>query len=110
MFIALLPERYPTGHEQMGIRPVIVIARPFPTRFPTVIAVPLTSKVHGWQAINPALCPMIMPGDNGLTTPSAALLDHLQSIDEERLERRLGGLTDAELAQILKGLRSLLGF
>ena len=48
-------------------------------------------------------------GANGLTRPAYALVDQLRSIDKQRIRRRYGQESEAELAAINAGLRLYLG-
>lgn len=108
IYLASLPQRVPPGHEQHGIRPVVVIARPNGSRFPMVVAVPLTSQRGPWQEAAPHLYPVLPVGSGGLTLDSVALLDHVQGIDERRLQRRMGALADEVFQPIHEGLRRIL--
>lgn len=95
------------GHEQPGTRPCLVVSDPVVNasqRFPLLAVVPIT----GTPAPG-ALYPPLAPGAHGLTKPSYALLDQLRSIDKERIRRRYGQVSDAELAAIDAGLRLYLG-
>jgi mRNA-degrading endonuclease toxin of MazEF toxin-antitoxin module len=43
-----LPSHDPSGHEQEGVRPAIVVGVPQGlVRYPVVVAVPLTTTAHG---------------------------------------------------------------
>lgn len=108
IYLASVPQRVPPGHEQHGLRPVVVIARPNGSRFPMVVAVPLTSQHGAWQAATPQLYPVIEAGKGGLTLDSVALLDHVQGIDERRLQRRMGALSGDAFQPIWEGLRQML--
>jgi mRNA interferase MazF len=95
------------GHEQRGTRPCLVVSDPAVNssqRFPLLAVVPIT----GTPAPG-ALYPPLAPGANGLTKPSYALVDQLRSIDKQRIRRRYGQVSEAELAAIDAGLRLYLG-
>jgi mRNA interferase MazF len=95
------------GHEQLGTRPCIIVSDPAVNasqRFPLIAVVPIT----GTEAPG-ALYPPLLPGSSGLTKPSYALVDQLRSIDKQRIRRRYGQLTEAELVAIDAGLRLYLG-
>ena len=109
VYVALLPTRVPPGHEQHGHRPVVVVGRPEPARFPMVIAIPLSSRVGAWQPANPGLYPILAVGSGGLVRESVALIDHVQGVDERRLVSWLGALTLAEQQPLADGLRLVLG-
>jgi mRNA interferase MazF len=95
------------GHEQRGTRPCLVVSDPAVNssqRFPLLAVVPIT----GTSAPG-ALYPPLAPGANGLTKPSYALVDHLRSIDKQRIRRCYGKVSEAELVAIDAGLRLYLG-
>ena len=95
------------GHEQRGTRPCLVVSDPAVNssqRFPLLAVVPIT----GTPAPG-AIYPPLAPGGNGLTKPSYALVDHLRSIDKQRIRRCYGQVSEAELASIDAGLRLYLG-
>ena len=79
------------GHEQQGTRPCVVV--------------PLTgTPAQG------ALYPSLAAGaSSGLTKPSTALVDQLRSIDKQRIRRRYGCVSTAELEAIDSGLCLYLG-
>jgi mRNA interferase MazF len=49
------------------------------------------------------------PG-NGLQLPSQAMIDHVQSVRVQRIEREIGRLADADLAAITRAVAVYLGF
>jgi mRNA interferase MazF len=94
-------------HGQRGTRPCLVVSDPAVNssqRFPLLAVVPIT----GTPAPG-AIYPPLAPGANGLTKPSYALVDQLRSIDKQRIRRRYGQVSEAELAAIDEGLRLYLG-
>jgi len=78
------------GHEQKGTRPCVVV------------------PVTGTPAQG-ALYPDLAPGASGLTKPSTALVDQVRSIDKQRIRRRYGQVSAAELEAIDRGLCLYLG-
>ena len=78
------------GHEQNGTRPCVVV------------------PVTGTPAQG-ALYPDLAPGASGLTKPSTALVDQVRSIDKQRIRRRYGQVSAAELEAIDRGLCLYLG-
>lgn len=78
------------GHEQQGTRPCVVV------------------PVTGTPAQG-ALYPDLAPGASGLTKPSTALVDQVRSIDKQRIRRRYGQVSAAELEAIDRGLCLYLG-
>ena len=78
------------GHEQQGTRPCVVV--------------PVTgTPAQGAQY------PDLAPGASGLTKPSTALVDQVRSIDKQRIRRRYGQVSAAELEAIDRGLCLYLG-
>ncbi len=95
------------GHEQRRTRPCLVVSDPAVNesqRFPLLAVAPIT----GTPAPG-ALYPPLTPGTHGLTKPSYALVDQLRSIDKQRIRRRYGQVSQAELSAIDGGLRLYLG-
>jgi len=95
------------GHGQRGTRPCLVVSDPAVNasqRFPLLAVVPIS----GTPAPG-ALYPPLAPGANGLTKLSYALVEQLRSIDKQRIRRRYGQVSEAELAAIDAGLRLYLG-
>jgi mRNA interferase MazF len=95
------------GHEQQGTRPCVVVSDPAVNsnqRFPLIAVIPIT----GTPAPG-ALYPMLEPGNSGLSKPSTALVDQVRSIDKQRIRRRYGRVSAAELAAIDNGLLLYLG-
>jgi len=95
------------GHEQQGTRPCVIVSDATVNsnqRFPLIAVVPITgTPAQG------ALYPALAPGRSGLTKPSTALVDQLRSIDKQRIRRRYGQISAAELQAIDAGLCLYLG-
>jgi len=95
------------GHEQQGTRPCVVVSDEAVNsnqRFPLIAVVPVTgTPAQG------ALYPDLAPEASGLTKPSTALVDQVRSIDKQRIRRRYGQVSAAELEAINKGLCLYLG-
>ena len=72
--------------------------------FPLIAIVPVT----GTPAPG-ALYPTLAPGSSGLSKPSTALVDQVRSIDKQRIRRRYGRVSAAELEAIDSGLCLYLG-
>ena len=95
------------GHEQAGARPAVIVqARQFENQLPTVLIVPLTSQLMaqsfpGTLVIQPDL-------QNGLTMISVVLAFQLRAIDKRRLKRKIGRLSDSDLAQLHQQVKTLL--
>jgi len=90
------------GHEQGGRRPVVVVSSDELHSLPIsmTIVVPLTGHDRGLVTQ-----PRISNANSGLGRASFARPEDVRSIDSTRLERRLGRVSAAELAEIRKVLR-----
>ena len=59
----------------------------------------------------PTLRVTVQPASgNGLQLPSQAMIDHVQSVRVQRIEREIGRLADADFAAIMRALSVYLGF
>jgi len=112
VIIVRLPVHRPTGHEQEGHRPAVVVGLPDrlgAPRFPVLVAVPVTPyRRQPWVESAPELYPMLQAGSGGLPQASVALLDQIRSLDSTRVLRWLGRLTDVESMPIREALRHML--
>lgn len=73
-----------------------------------IVAVPLTSQRGSWQVSASDLYPVLLAGAGGLVVDSVALLDHVQGVDERRLQRRMGKLSPEVFHAVKIGLRQML--
>jgi len=94
--VAKFPEHRPSGREQQGLRPALVMG--FPERlglprFPVILLAPLTTD-HGqvWALQSPRLYPNLAAGLGGLPSASIVLLDQTRFLSAERISRWLGAL------------------
>jgi mRNA interferase MazF len=95
------------GSEQKGYRPVVIVSGDVVnTHLQIVIACPLTSKIKNYKG-NIVLQPT---EQNGLQKPSEILIFHIRSISKDRLVRRIGNITSAELSTLKKGLEDILRY
>ncbi len=86
------------GSEQAGTRPVLVFQNDLINRFTTtVLAIPLTTNLR--RATLPS-CIQISKGEGGLTTDSVALCHQLRVLDQTRLQRRLGVVSQETVSAI----------
>jgi len=95
------------GHEQRGTRPCIVVSDPEAVndqRYPLVAIVPVTGTSG-----EGALYPQLDPGPSGLSKTSYALVDHLRSVDKQRVRRVYGRISPREQDAVDEGLRLFLG-
>ncbi len=110
--LARFPEHLPSGHEQHGLRPALVVGLPDllgQPRFPVVLLIPLTTdRRQAWASRSPRLYPTLPAGAGGLPIDSLALLDQTRSLDWERVARYLGTLPAEAYRPIRDGLRALL--
>jgi mRNA interferase MazF len=112
VILARFAVRNPTGHEQEGLRPAVVVGIPADLgqpRYWLVLVVPLTSQQgQPWASAAPLLYPALPVGAGGLATASIALLDQLCSLDGQRVTDWYGSLGAGEYAPILAGLTQML--
>lgn len=99
----------PSGHEQEGTRPVVVVGAPRPPlRYPVLLVVPLTTQEGSWAEANPVVYPTLRGGEAGLSARSVALCDQLRSCDARRVRGYLGTLDGAAYAEVVRGVRQVL--
>ena len=93
------------GHEQGGRRPVIVVSSNGLHALPInmIIVVPLTGRDRGLVTQ-----PRISTESSGLNRVSFARPEDMRAIDATRLQRRLGRVSTAELAELRKVMRYFL--
>jgi mRNA interferase MazF len=112
ILLVRLPVHAPPGHEQQGLRPVLLLAEPERAgtpRFEVVFGAPLTSHIDAWTKIDPNLYLVLPKGTGGLTRDSAVLIEHARGIDATRVVRRLGKLTYDEYVPIRRVVRKMFG-
>jgi mRNA interferase MazF len=98
------------GHEQSGLRPVLVVSDDaFNAGLAgLVMTVPLTSKVAKSKNIPAHI--RVDPPEGGLKTASVLLCDQLRTISKDRLGKSAWGAVSAlTLGEVEKTLRVLLG-
>jgi mRNA interferase MazF len=96
------------GHEQVGLRPALVVQDDLPGETLSVIMiVPFTSNLKA-QRFPHTL--MIQPSrQNGLTVPSVLLVFQLRAIDKQRVRKRIGQLENDLMSKVGDEMRNLLG-
>lgn len=102
IWIADMPDG--VGHEQKGIRPMLVMAH----ANELTLAVPLTTNLA--RLTLDYTCEVSPSKESGLDQPSVALVFQLRSLDDERFKKKLGFLTKEErqpIDELLKGLLKL---
>jgi mRNA interferase MazF len=94
------------GSEQRGQRPAVILQNNKGNEFsPTVIIAPITSKDKG---VLPVQVKLEFWNESGLTKPSIVLLNHITTVDKERLERFVGTLSPYDMGNIDKSLKESL--
>jgi mRNA interferase MazF len=95
------------GSEQEGFSPVVIISGNMLNQYlPVVIICPLTFKVKGYKG------DVILEPDskNGLSEKSEIVIFQIHSVSKERLVRKIGSMTDAQLTEIKHGLDDILRY
>lgn len=107
------PIHIPSGREQQGQRPAVIVALPSDTRaarFSLVVVVPTTAQTGEWVTQNPTLYPRLQAGVAGIRRDSIVLLDQIRALDVRRVLRYRGNLTPEQYQPIEHGLRTMLRF
>lgn len=95
------------GSEQSGFRPLVIISgNMLNEHLKVVITCPLTTRIKNYKG-NVVLAPNEF---NKLTQPSEILLFHIRSVSKERLVRKIGNVTEEELATLKQGLDDILRY
>jgi mRNA interferase MazF len=82
------------------IRPIVVMTRGSVIRYlHSVVVAPITSTVRGIPS------EVLLTVEDGLLHASAANFDNVQLVSRSRLIRRVGVLSDANLAEACRALR-----
>ena len=99
----------PTGHEQGGIRPAIVVSSATHCAFPIGIAlvVPLTTRDRGL-----AHHVLISSDSSGLRSPSWARTEEITAVSTGRFTRSapIGRASEDEIAELREWLREMVAF
>lgn len=94
----------PRGHEQTGLRPVLVLSHDvFNERSGTVIAVAITSQP---QKAGFPLTLELKTSD--LPKQSWAKISQIRTLSTERLGELIGKLSPEELTQVIEGLNEII--
>ena len=109
---AKFPTQNPSGREQEGYRPAIVVGIPSrlgKLRFPLVLVIPMTTdRGQEWADINPNLYVRFSAGVANLKSPSIALLDQVRAIDVSRIVAYRGSLTPQQYEAIAESLQKIM--
>ena len=96
------------GAEQQGDRPVIILQNDTGNvNSPTVIVAPLTTK-GSKKNHTPVHCDIFE--NEWLDEPSTVLLEQVKTIDKERLRKKVGVLSEAQMKKVDQRLLISLGF
>lgn len=94
------------GHEQAGLRPVLILQNDlFNEHLNTVLVVPLTTNLRTKDFISTYL---LEKGEANLKKESILLVHQLRCIDKSRLQKKVGRINLKELPQIKLRLSLLL--
>lgn len=95
------------GSEQQGFRPVVIISGNLMNQYlQVVIACPLTTKIKNYKG-NIVLEPN---ETNGLSEKSEIMIFHVRSISKDRLEKKIGSITENQLGELKQGLNDILRY
>ena len=95
------------GSEQAGFQPVVIISGNLLTTYAAVIIVcPLTSKIKNYHG-NVILRPN---KTNGLKLKSEILTFHIRSISKDRMNEKIGVITDGEFQKLKTCLEDILRY
>jgi mRNA interferase MazF len=95
------------GSEQRGLRPVVIISgNVLNDHMQIIIACPLSSNIKNYKG-NLVLKP---DTTNGLSSKSEVLTFHIRSISKERLEKKIGKITETQLEELKLGLGDILRY
>lgn len=95
------------GSEQRGIRPVVIISgNAMNDNLNIAIICPLSSKIKHYAG-----CVVLQKdGQNGLSDDSEIITFQVRTIAQERLIKKLGQISEKELATIKSGLNDILTY
>ncbi len=96
------------GREMMKTRPCVVVQNDIGNKYSqTTIVAPITDAEH---ARKPSpIYVRVARGDGGLKKDSLVLCNQIRVVDESRLGRTLGRLSDEAIARVDQALRISLG-
>ena len=91
------------GHEQKGVRPVVVISgNPFHVSGVCWVC-PLTTQIKNY--FGDILC--TPNAQNNLSETSEVLLGQIRTIDQNRIEKKIGDISPEELKTLLHNINLL---
>ena len=90
------------GHEQKGLRPVIIISKKIAN---LVLVVPLTSNI---EALKYDFSLEVTPSkENGLNEKSVAMIFQLRVIDTRKIIKQIGIIENQTLSEIKSGIKEM---
>lgn len=93
------------GHEQKGIRPAVIISAQGFHNSGMCLMCPLTQKIKDFFGDV-----ILKPNkNNGLEKNSEILIGQIRSVDQKRIIRTIGKISQKELQNILLGINMLCG-
>ncbi len=95
------------GSEQQGTRPVVIISgNAMNNNLGICIVCPLTSRIKNYAG-----CPVLKKDQvNGLDSDSEVITFQIRTVAHQRLIRKAGSVTAAQLEMIKKGLIEILTY
>lgn len=97
-----------TGSEQRGNRPVVILQNDIGNQYsPTTIVAPVTTKGNRKRNL-PTHC--LISAAGGLEYDSAVLLEQIRTIDKQRLQGKIGHLSDEQMESLEHCTLISLGF
>ena len=95
------------GSEQAGHRPVVIISGNLLNAYlPVVICCPLTTKIKNYKG-NLVLQPDAL---NQLTQTSEVLTFHIRSLSKDRLQKKIGMISERQLTLLKTYLNEILTY
>jgi mRNA interferase MazF len=95
------------GSEQGGYRPMVILSGNLLNEYlPIVICCPLTTKIKNYKG-NIVLEPDEM---NNLPESSEVLTFHIRSVSKERLQKRIGIISNEQIVLLKKYLNEILTY
>lgn len=97
----LEPQSEVVGHEQANRRPVLVLSHDrFNRSSRTVVVALITSSANRWQAVEIQSITM--------RYPSWVMPSQIRTLSVDRLQNRIGRLSEAEVDQVCRAVASLI--
>ncbi|MFA6991669.1 MAG: type II toxin-antitoxin system PemK/MazF family toxin [Candidatus Gracilibacteria bacterium] len=95
------------GSEQSGKRPVVVVSgNTMNDNFGVAIVCPISSKIKNY----PVCVQLKKNKTNNLKQDSEIITFQIRTISKNRLIKKLGKITDEDLAEVFKGLNTVLNY